>query len=112
VSDSQYQSALSHLREIRQKMGEMFSHVDLLITPTMPVLTPRISDLLRDMSKLRPSEILLLRNTRPVNAWGLPAISIPCGVDSRGLPIGLQIIGPPNGERKILRAAYAIQQNR
>jgi aspartyl-tRNA(Asn)/glutamyl-tRNA(Gln) amidotransferase subunit A len=110
VSDSQYQNALSHLREIRQKIGEMFRDVDLLITPTMPVLTPRISDLAKDIPNLRQTEILLLRNTRPVNAWGLPAISIHCGTDSRGLPIGLQIIGPPNGERKVLRAAYAFEQ--
>jgi aspartyl-tRNA(Asn)/glutamyl-tRNA(Gln) amidotransferase subunit A len=110
VSDSQYQNALSHLREIRQKIGEMFRDVDLLITPTMPVLTPRISDLATDIPNLRQTEILLLRNTRPVNAWGLPAISIHCGTDSRGLPIGLQIIGPPNGERKVLRAAYAFEQ--
>ena len=110
VSDSEYQSALFHLQENRQKIGEMFSNVDVLITPTMPVLTPRIADLSEDISKLRPTEILLLRNTRPVNAWGLPAISIPCGTDSRGLPIGLQIIGPTHGERKVLRAGYCFEQ--
>jgi aspartyl-tRNA(Asn)/glutamyl-tRNA(Gln) amidotransferase subunit A len=110
VSDSQYQNAVSHLRATRQKIGEMFSDVDLLVTPTMPVLTPRIAELSNDVSKLRPTEILLLRNTRPVNAWGLPAISIPCGTDSRGLPIGLQIIGPPRGEQKVLRAAYTFEQ--
>ena len=87
-----------------------FSDVDLLVTPTMPVLTPRIAELSNDVSKLRPAEILLLRNTRPVNAWGLPAISIPCGTDSRGLPIGMQIIGPPRGEQKVLRAAFAFEQ--
>jgi aspartyl-tRNA(Asn)/glutamyl-tRNA(Gln) amidotransferase subunit A len=54
----------------------------------------------------------LLRNTRPVNAWGLPAISIPCGTDSRGLPIGLQTIGPLRGEQKVLRAAYVFEQNK
>ncbi len=110
VSDSDYQTALSHLRDTRQKIGEIFRDVDLLLTPTTPVLTPRIADLLKDMSKLRPAEILLLRNTRPVNAWGLPAISIPCGFTSRGLPIGLQIIGPPQGEKKVLRAAHAFEQ--
>ena len=110
VSDSQYQNAVSHLQETRKKIGEMFSDVDLLITPAMPVLTPRIAELSNDVSKLRPTEILLLRNTRPVNAWGLPAISIPCGTDSRGLPIGMQIIGPPRGEQKVLRAAFAFEQ--
>jgi aspartyl-tRNA(Asn)/glutamyl-tRNA(Gln) amidotransferase subunit A len=112
VTDSEYQSALFLLRETRQKTGEMFSNVDLLITPTMPVPTPRIADLIKDISELRPKEILLLRNTRPVNAWGLPAISIPCGTDSRGLPIGLQTIGPLRGEQKVLRAAYVFEQNK
>jgi len=110
VSDAQYQNALSHLRDTRQKIGEMFRDVDLLVTPTTPVPTPRIADLLKDMSKLRPAEIVLLRNTRPVNAWGLPAISVPCGFSSEGLPIGLQIIGPPHGEKEVLRAAFAFEQ--
>src|SRR3954470_19982344 len=57
VTDSEYQSALSRLRETRQKTGEMFSNVDLLITPTMPVPTPRIADLIKDISELRPKEI-------------------------------------------------------
>jgi aspartyl-tRNA(Asn)/glutamyl-tRNA(Gln) amidotransferase subunit A len=110
VNDAQYQNALSHLRDTRQKIGEMFRDVDLLVTPTTPVPTPRIADLLKDMSKLRPAEIVLLRNTRPVNAWGLPAISVPCGFSSEGLPIGLQIIGPPHGEKEVLRAAFAFEQ--
>jgi aspartyl-tRNA(Asn)/glutamyl-tRNA(Gln) amidotransferase subunit A len=55
--------------------------------------------------------MVLLRNTRPVNVWGLPAISIPCGLTSQGLPMGLQIIGPPNGELKVLRAAHAFEQS-
>ena len=110
VSDTQYQDALSHLRDTRQKVGEMFRDVDLLLTPTTPEPTPRIADLLKDVSKLRPAEIVLLRNTRPVNAWGLPAISVPCGFSSEGLPIGLQIIGPPHGEKNVLGAAYAFEQ--
>jgi aspartyl-tRNA(Asn)/glutamyl-tRNA(Gln) amidotransferase subunit A len=110
VSDTQYQDALSHLRDTRQKVGEMFRDVDLLLTPTTPEPTPRIADLLKDVSRLRPAEIVLLRNTRPVNAWGVPAISVPCGFSSEGLPIGLQIIGPPHGEKNVLRAAYAFEQ--
>jgi aspartyl-tRNA(Asn)/glutamyl-tRNA(Gln) amidotransferase subunit A len=111
VSDADYQNALAQLRLTRQKIGEMFNDVDILVTPTIPIPTPRISDLLEDISKLRPAEILLLRNTRPVNVWGLPAVSIPCGFTSQGLPIGLQIMGPPLGEQKVLRAAYAFEQS-
>jgi aspartyl-tRNA(Asn)/glutamyl-tRNA(Gln) amidotransferase subunit A len=53
---------------------------------------------------------LLLRNTRPVNVWGLPAISIPCGFTTAGLPIGLQIIGPQWREDTVLQLAYAYEQ--
>jgi aspartyl-tRNA(Asn)/glutamyl-tRNA(Gln) amidotransferase subunit A len=110
VSDIEYENALAQLQRTRQKIGEAFRDVDILITPSTPVPTPRISDLLKDMSQLRPVEIILLRNTRPVNVWGLPAISVPCGFNSQGLPIGLQIIGPPHGEREVLRAAYAFEE--
>lgn len=110
VSEPEYQNALAQLQRTRQKIGEIFRDVDILITPTTPASTPRVSDLLKDTSKLRPAEILLLRNTRPVNGWGLPAISIPCGFTSDGLPIGLQIIGPPGGERKVLQAACAFER--
>jgi aspartyl-tRNA(Asn)/glutamyl-tRNA(Gln) amidotransferase subunit A len=112
VSETEYQNALAELQHTRRNVGQMFSIVDILITPTVPIFSPRISDLQEDISNLRPAEILLLRNTRPVNGWGLPAISIPCGTDSRGLPIGLQIIGPPGGERKVLHSAYAFERAR
>jgi aspartyl-tRNA(Asn)/glutamyl-tRNA(Gln) amidotransferase subunit A len=59
---------------------------------------------------LRAREMLLLRNTLPVNVWGLPAISVPCGFTSDGLPIGLQIIGPHWGEAVILQLAHAYEQ--
>jgi len=110
ISDADYQNALAELRRIREKISGTFTGVDILVTPTVPTSPPGISDLLADISKLRPAEILLLRNTRPVNVWGLPAISIPCGFTSQGLPIGLQIIGPPRGEHRVLRAAYAFEQ--
>jgi aspartyl-tRNA(Asn)/glutamyl-tRNA(Gln) amidotransferase subunit A len=110
VSETEYQSALAELKRVRQKIGEAFRDVDLLVTPAVPAPTPRISDLLKDISHLRPAEIVLLRNTRPVNVWRLPAISVPCGFNSQGLPIGLQIIGPAKGEAKVLRAAYAYEQ--
>jgi aspartyl-tRNA(Asn)/glutamyl-tRNA(Gln) amidotransferase subunit A len=110
VSETEYQNALAELKRARQKIGEAFRDVDLLVTPAVPAPTPRISDLLKDISQLRPAEMVLLRNTRPVNLWGLPAISVPCGLNSQGFPIGLQIIGPAHGEREVLLAAYAYEQ--
>jgi aspartyl-tRNA(Asn)/glutamyl-tRNA(Gln) amidotransferase subunit A len=58
---------------------------------------------------LRPAELILLRNTRPFNVWGLPAISVPCGVTAGGLQIGLQIAGPNWREDMMLRLAHAYE---
>ena len=56
------------------------------------------------------AELKLLRNTRPFNVWGLPAISVPCGFTQSGLPIGLQIAGPPWREDLVLQLAFAYEQ--
>src|SRR6266567_5660182 len=110
VTESQYQEALRELQEARAEIADNFREMDVMVTPTTPVPAPRISDLISNPALLRPAELLLLRNTRPVNVWGLPAISVPCGITSAGLPIGLQIIGPHGGEAKVLQAAYAYEQ--
>ena len=112
VSEGEYQNALQDLREMRREIIEKFQGLDAVLTPTTPIPAPRISELMKDPALLRPTELVLLRNTRPVNVWGLPAISIPCGITSGGLPIGLQIVGPPGGEAKVLRAAHAYEQVR
>ena len=88
----------------------IFADVDLLVTPTTPVPAPLIAELKQNPDLLRPRELLLLRNTRPINVWGLPAISIPCGFTPAGLPIGLQIVGPHWGEAKVLQLAHAYEQ--
>ncbi|MGB2602654.1 MAG: amidase family protein, partial [Candidatus Sulfotelmatobacter sp.] len=83
---------------------------DLLVTPTTPIPAPAIADLKKDPAALRPAELMLLRNTRPFNVWGLPAISVPCGFTKSGLPIGLQIAGPHWREDLVVRLAYAYEQ--
>jgi aspartyl-tRNA(Asn)/glutamyl-tRNA(Gln) amidotransferase subunit A len=98
------------LERVRRDIVSVFADVDVLVTPTTPVPAPTIAELKQNPDLLRPRELLLLRNTRPVNVWGLPAISVPCGFTEAGLPIGLQIIGPPWGEAVILRLAHAYEQ--
>jgi Asp-tRNA(Asn)/Glu-tRNA(Gln) amidotransferase A subunit family amidase len=112
ITERNYQAAASDLRKIRSEIGEQFRHVDVFAMPTTPLPAPRIAELIADHSLLRPVELRLLRNTRPANVWGLPAISVPCGFTSSGLPIGLQIVGPPGGDAKVLRTAYAYEQSR
>jgi len=109
VKPEQRQAALRELAHERDNIATLFHGIDVLITPTTPVPALSISELLADPKALRPAELTLLRNTRPVNVWGLPAISLPCGFNSAGLPTGLQIIGPQHGEMKVLQVARAYE---
>lgn len=110
ITDADYQRALAQLQQVRRKIVEQLRDVDVIVTPTTPALTPRISELTENISRLRPAEILLLRNTRPINVWGLPAISVPCGFTSEGMPIGLQIAAAPGEDAKVLQVAHMFER--
>jgi aspartyl-tRNA(Asn)/glutamyl-tRNA(Gln) amidotransferase subunit A len=110
IARADYERSRADLETARRAIATQFERVDLLVTPTLPVPPPAIADLKKDPSLLRPKEIVLLRNTRPWNVWGVPAISVPCGFTQTGLPIGLQIAGPPWREDLALRMAYAYEQ--
>jgi Asp-tRNA(Asn)/Glu-tRNA(Gln) amidotransferase A subunit family amidase len=112
ITPVQYESAKRELAHIRQEASAIFHTVDLLVTPTTPIVAPRISGLTSNIDQLRPTELLLLRNTRPANVWGFPAISVPCGTTSVGLPIGLQIIGQIGHDHTVLQLALAYEQCR
>ncbi len=98
------------LEQARREIDRIFEDVDLLVSPTTPIPAPAIAELKLNPALLRPRELLLLRNTRPFNVWGLPAISVPCGFTQSGLPIGLQIAGPHSGEAAVLRLAHSYEQ--
>lgn len=98
------------LGEERRKIAAIFESVDLLVTPATPIPAPNLEELKQNFDLLRPRELLLLRNTRPFNVWGLPAISVPCGLTSAGLPIGLQIAARAWDEVTVLHAAHAYEQ--
>jgi aspartyl-tRNA(Asn)/glutamyl-tRNA(Gln) amidotransferase subunit A len=109
ITASAHLRARHQLEQIRRSVSQVFENVDLLITPTTCVPPFAISDL-ADPNTLREKELLMLRNTRPFNALGLPTISVPCGFTRDGLPIGMQITGPLWGETTVLRLAYAFEQ--
>ncbi len=110
VNDSVYQEKLAEQQEIRRSIGSVFEKIDLLVTPTVPTPAGNIQGLLDHPETLRPLEIELLRNTRPFNVWGLPAISLPCGFTQDGMPIGVQISAAPWREDLVLAAAWAYEQ--
>ena len=100
-SDAYYKKAQKIRTLIRKDFDNAFSKVDILLTPTCPTTAFLKGDFANDPLSMYLSDLL----TVPVNLAGLPAISIPCGFDSKGLPIGLQLIGNVLEENKILNAA-------
>jgi aspartyl-tRNA(Asn)/glutamyl-tRNA(Gln) amidotransferase subunit A len=110
VTAAEYIQKGRELEVARRNIRDVFAEVDLLVTPTTPLPAPTIAELRANGKALRPAELKLLRNTRPFNVWGLPAVSVPCGFTQGGLPIGLQIAGPHWREDLVLRLAYAYEQ--
>ena len=110
VTAQQLEALRQEQQRQRREVNRVFEDVDALVTPTTPIAAPRIDELKENPDLLRPRELVLLRNTRPFNVWGLPAISVPCGFTKGGLPIGLQIAGPHWAEMKVLQLAHAYEQ--
>jgi len=110
ISATEYIQRRRELDLERRLARDIFADVDLLVTPAIPIPAPAIADLKKDHAALRPAELALLRNTRPFNVWGLPAVSVPCGFTRSGLPIGLQIAGPHWREDLVLRLAHAYER--
>lgn len=104
--DAYYIKAMKVRALIKKTFDEAFKKYDVIIGPVAPQTAPRMGESLKDPMKMYLSDIY----TIPANLAGLPAISVPCGKDSQGLPIGMQIMGDCFMEKKIIRAAYAYEQ--
>ncbi|MBI2361726.1 MAG: Asp-tRNA(Asn)/Glu-tRNA(Gln) amidotransferase subunit GatA, partial [Deltaproteobacteria bacterium] len=104
--DAYYLKAQKVRALIKKDFDEAFKTCDVIITPTAPTTAFRIGEKTQDPLQMYLSDIF----TISVNLAGLPALSLPCGFDSDGLPIGLQIIGKHLDEATILRIAYAYEQ--
>ncbi len=94
---------------LRQFAAEVFGQVDLLLSPTIRTVLPTLAatDIDNGPPGTEEAALGISANTRPFNYLGLPAISVPCGFDPNGCPIGLQIAGRPFAEALVLRAADA-----
>jgi aspartyl-tRNA(Asn)/glutamyl-tRNA(Gln) amidotransferase subunit A len=96
-------------RGMQREFARLWKRVDCLFTPTTPITAPRIGETAATICGLDEDvRLATTRLVRAINALGLPAVSIPCGADRRGLPVGLQIVGPPFAEALILRVAQAL----
>ena len=106
--DAYYLKALRTKALIKESFHRAFEKYDLLLGPAAPTTAPEIGKSLSDPLKMYLGDIY----TVAVNLAGLPAMTLPCGLDKKGLPIGLQLIGDCFQEKKMLRAAYAYEQSR
>ncbi len=103
--DAYYRKALKVKAVIKQKFDEIFANYDLILCPVAPSTAPELGKSLADPMKMYLSDIF----TVSVNIAGLPGLSVPCGFDKSGMPIGAQLIGPALGEQKVLNAGFAYQ---
>ena len=111
VSTTAYIEGRRELARLRRDIRAVFEDVDLLITPTTAVMPATVDAALNDPGTPPAGGVApTLRNTQPFDIYGIPAISIPCGFSSGGLPIGLSISGPALGEPTVLALAHAYEQ--
>ena len=106
--DAYYLKALKVKALIKKAFDEAFEKYDVILGPVAPTTAPRLGSSLSDPIKMYLGDIY----TISVNLAGLPGISIPCGMDKAGLPIGLQLIGNSFQEKKLIQTAYAYEQAR
>ncbi len=106
--DAYYLKALRTKALIKNAFDEAFAKYDVILGPVAPTTAPKTGASLSDPMKMYLGDIY----TISANLAGLPGISLPCGKDSNGLPIGLQLLGDCFKEKNIIRAAYAFEQTR
>ncbi len=103
--DAYYGRAQKVRTLLRQDFASAFEQVDLMIGPTTPTTAFRLGERTRDPLAMYMSDVF----TVTANLTGLPALSIPCGTDPEGLPIGAQLIGPPLAEQRLLSVGRRIE---
>lgn len=106
--DAYYLKALKVKAMIKKAFDEAFAKYDMILGPVAPTTAPKLGESLSDPLKMYLGDIY----TISVNLAGLPGISIPCGKDSKGLPIGLQLIADSFNEKKLIQTAYTYEKIR
>lgn len=104
--DAYYLKALKTKALIKEEFNKAFAKYDIILGPAAPTTAPKLDSSLSDPIKMYLGDIY----TISVNLAGLPGISVPCGTDSKGLPIGVQLLGDCFQENTLIRAAYTYEQ--
>lgn len=108
----EYAKALRMQQSSKQVFDHALEHVDALVTPTVPIMPPKINERYTGVDKSDANHIRwsILRLTAPTNLNGLPSLTLPCGFSSDGMPIGIQLIGRAFDEAKLYQLGYALEQ--
>ena len=110
VTAAAYIEGVREVARTRRTVGRIFDGIDVLVTPTSPILPPPITDFTGDRNGLGDFRDRSIRNTSPFDVYGWPTISLPCGFSASGLPIGLQISAASGQDTRVLQLAYAYEQ--
>lgn len=105
--DAYYKKAQQVRGLIRKEFSDLFKTYDLILSPVAPTTAWKLGEKSKDPLEMYMEDIY----TVPINIAGVPAISVPCGKDSAGMPIGMQLIGKPFDEKTLIRAAFAFEQS-
>jgi aspartyl-tRNA(Asn)/glutamyl-tRNA(Gln) amidotransferase subunit A len=100
-----YAEALRAQQLAREQVSDLFDRVDALVLPVGPRRVPTVAEMGDGASHYAPPNLC-----NAFNLTGHPAVSVPCGVDQRGMPVGLQVVGPMLGDATVLRIAFAYEQ--
>jgi aspartyl-tRNA(Asn)/glutamyl-tRNA(Gln) amidotransferase subunit A len=103
VAATDYLDAQRLRADLGDRMLRLFDDHDLLVMPTVPVVAPPVADFARYL-------MVLSRNAIPWSFLGFPAVSVPCGVDADGLPVGIQFVGPPHHDGPVIAMGAALER--
>ena len=110
IPATDYLNAQRVRRVLARDFAKIWKNLDCLMTPATPMTAPRIGEMKVDLgSVVEDVRIAATRLARPFNVLGWPALAFPCGYSLAGLPIGLQIVGPPHQEDTLLQAGAALE---
>lgn len=105
-----YLNAQRVRRVLARDFSKIWKHLDCLMTPATPITAPKIGEMTVAFGSITEDvRTAATRLTRPFNVLGWPALALPCGFSSSGLPIGLQLVGPPQQEDSLLQAGAALE---
>ncbi len=112
ISATAYLRDQRRLAEFRSRAEQVFEQVDVVITPTVPVVAPKLAEMeALAVADVRAYEVkYLMRNTAPFSSLFWPTTSVPCGFSGDGLPVGMQLSARPGADSIALRLAYAYEQ--